>query len=193
MGHKINIYAQQKSLPEIKLHLGCGGDNFPGWINIDNYDFDPHDTSRSGSLYDVKMDIRELDVADGTVDAILLVHVVEHFVRWEMLKMLNQFYKKLRSGGQLIIETPDLDRCIEWYMRGRDAPHINTPLGPMNMGFTQFYGNQWSEIDFETHRYVWTQREMSKSLMDIGFQGVSISNEAKFHQKGRDMFVVAQK
>ena len=193
MACKINAYAKEANLSEIKLHLGCGGENFAGWINIDNYDFDPRDTSRSGSRYDVKMDIRQLDVADETVDAILMVHVVEHFVRWDMLRMLAQYHQKLRVGGQLIIETPDLDRCIEWYLRGKDAPHINTPLGPMNMGFTQFYGNQWSEIDFETHRYVWTQQEMYKALKEIGFAKIAISNDAKFHQKGRDMFVVAQK
>lgn len=189
----INDYAVDKALGAIKLHLGCGGDNFEGWINIDNYDYDPVDTSRSGAAYDIKMDIRELDVDDGTVDKILLVHVVEHFVRWEMIGMFKMFFEKLKVGGQLIIETPDLDRCIDWYLKGERAPHIKTPLGLMNMGLTQFYGNQWSEIDFETHRYVWTVREMRAVLGEVGFCSLTISNDAKFHQKGRDMFVVAVK
>lgn len=189
----LNNYAAENGLSEIKLHLGCGGDNFPGWINIDNYEYDDKDTSRSGANYDVKMDIRKLDVLDGSVDSILLVHVVEHFVRWEMVGMLQQFCLKLKVGGSLVIETPDLDQCIQWYLNGKNSPHIKTPLGNLNMGFTQFYGNQWSEIDFETHRYVWTQQEMKSTLMDCGFSKITMSNDAKFHQKGRDMFIVALK
>lgn len=191
--YALNKYAAEHGLSKIKLHLGCGGINLPGWINIDNYEYDPEDTSRSGSNYDVKMDIRHLEIEDHTASCILLVHVVEHFVRWEMVKMLQQYWLKLEKNGALIIETPDLDRCIEWYLRGKDAPHMESPLGSLNMGFTQFYGNQWSEIDFETHRYVWTQKEIYQVLDEIGFRKIRISNNAKFHQPGRDMYIIAIK
>lgn len=190
---KINKYAKDKNLNSINLHLGCGGNSWSGWINIDNYDFDPKDTSRSGSNYDIKMDIRNLEVEDSTVDKIALVHTIEHFVRWETLKLLSHFYSKLKSGGQLIIEMPDLDKCIEWYLKGKSAPHISTPLGNLNMGFTQFYGNQWSEIDFETHRYVWTKPEFKSVLEKIGYKVIECHNEKSTHQKGRDMHVLAEK
>ena len=189
----INDYAEENNLKSINLHLGCGGNHWRDWINIDNYDFDPKDTSRSGSNYDIKMDIRNLEVEDSTVDKIALIHTVEHFVRWETVKLLSHFYDKLKSGGELIIEMPDLDKCIEWYLKGKSARHIKTPLGELNMGFTQFYGNQWSEIDFETHRYVWTKDEFSKVLSDCGFTVKEIHNERSTHEKGRDMFVRALK
>lgn len=190
---KINDYAKDKKLKSINLHLGCGGNNWPKWINIDNYDYDPKDTSRSGSHYDIKMDIRKLDVKDSTVDKIALVHTIEHFVRWETLNLLSHFYQKLKKNGELIVEMPDLDKCIEWYLKGASARHMQTPLGNLNMGFTQFYGNQWSEIDFETHRYVWTKDEFSKVLTDLGFTVKEIHNEKSTHEKGRDMFVRALK
>ena len=190
---KINHYAKENKLQSINLHLGCGGERWRDWINIDNYDFDPKDTSRSGSNYDIKMDIRYLEVEDSTVDKIALVHTIEHFVRWETLKLLSHFYSKLKSGGQLIIEMPDLDKCIEWYLKGKSAPHINTPLGKLNMGFTQFYGNQWSEIDFETHRYVWTKPEFKSVLEQAGYKVIECNNEKSTHQKGRDMYVLAEK
>ena len=190
---RINDYAKQNNLTCINLHLGCGGENIPGWINIDNYEYDPKDTSRSGSKYDIKMDIRNLDVEDGTVDKIMLIHTIEHFVRWETLKLLSHFYNKLKVGGQLIIEMPDLDKCIEWYLKGKDAKHIDTPLGKLNMGFTQFYGNQWNEIDFETHRYVWTKSEINYVLKDIGYSIQELHNDKSTHQKDRDMFILAVK
>ena len=189
----INSYAQINQLSKIKLNLGAGGRLLKGWINIDNYDYEEGDTSRSASQYDIKMDIRKLDVDDETVDAILMVHVVEHFVRWEFIDMLDHYYDKLKKGGEFLIETPDLDKCIEWYLRGCEAPHINTPLGTMNMGKTLFYGNQWSKLDYETHRYVWTLREMVDVLRDKGFEILQANHDALFHSKGRDMFVVGVK
>ena len=189
----INQYASDNQLPQINLNLGSGGRPLNGWINIDNYDYEKNDTSRSGSVYDIKMDIRELDVADESVDQILLVHVIEHFVRWETIKMAKHYWHKLKTGGKLLVETPDLEKCIHWYLLGKAGPQMNTPLGPMNMGRTQFYGNQWNELDYETHRYVWDMQEFCAMLEGEGFRIASASHDAKFHQKGRDMFVVGVK
>lgn len=184
-------FANQAGLKEIKLNLGSGGRPIRGWINVDNFDYEKNDSSRSAAIYDVKADIRNLDVPEGSVDAILLVHVLEHFVRWEAVTMLRQFFWKLKPGGALIVEMPDFDKCLEWYLRGRSAPHMMTPLGPMNMGKTQFYGNQWDELDYETHRYVWTIHEFTNVLSEIGYDLTKVGHDAAFHQRERDMFIVA--
>ena len=189
----INDYAKSHQLDEIKLNLGCGGRPLKGWINIDFFDYEKNDSSRSGSVYDIKMDISSLDVEDGTVDEILLVHVVEHFTRWSTRAMMGHYLAKLRNGGRLVVEMPDLDRCIRLYLAGNAAPHMNTPLGPINMGRSQFYGNQWDQLEYETHRYVWTLDEFTSELQSIGFKIVSASHEARFHMKGRDMFVIAER
>jgi len=189
----IQEYAAKAGLSEIKLNLGCGGRPLSGWINIDNFDYEEGDTSRSGSYYDVKSDIRDLNIPNDQVSAILLVHVIEHFTRWEAIEMLSHYFEKLKPGGLLIVEMPDLDKCIELYLRGRKAPHMATPIGNLNMGFTQFYGNQWSRLDYETHRYVWTVGEFCTVLKDLGYEIVSANHDAKFHLRGRDMFVSAKK
>lgn len=189
----INRFAQELGLRQVKLHLGCGGVKLKDWINIDNFEFCENDTSRSGANYDIKMDIRRLEVLDESVDAILSVHVVEHFVRWEAVEMIDHWYRKLKPNGLLVTEMPDLDKCIEIYRRGVNAPTIDTPLGPINIGRTQFYGNQWSALDYETHRYVWTIAEFCEALKQAGFEILESHHEAKFHVPGRDMFVVAKK
>jgi predicted SAM-dependent methyltransferase len=187
----INKYAKKHGLKEVNLHLGCGGHYLDGWINIDNFDFERNDSSRSGSRFDLKMDIRNLNVENESVDRILLVHVIEHFVRWEAVKLLRTFLCKLKCGGALIMEHPDLDGCIDWYLSCKKS--IKTPLGDLNMGLTQFYGNQWDELDYETHRYVWTKCEMKQVLEEIGFVILFLDNNAIFHEAGRDMRVVARK
>ena len=189
----INEYAIQNSLNSIQLNLGCGGRPIEKWINIDNYDYEKNDSSRSGSHYDIKMDIRELDVEDETVDKILLVHVVEHFVRWETIKLIRHYREKLKIGGQLIVEMPDLHQCIKIYLQGKNAPHMKTPIGNISVGRTQFYGNQWDELDYETHRYVWDIEEFTSMLITEGFNILRADHEAIVHVKGRDMLVVAEK
>lgn len=77
-------------------------------------------------------------------------------------------------------------------LQGQNAPHMNTPLGPMNMGMTQFYGNQWDRLDYETHRYVWGIDEFTNALTESGYQVLLASHEAQWHLKGRDMLVVAE-
>jgi SAM-dependent methyltransferase len=137
------------------------------------------------------MDIRAIDAAPDSVDRILLIHVLEHFVRWEALDLLAQFHRLLRPGGLLMMEHPDLDGCIRMYLEG--SMSIETPLGTLNQGFTQFYGNQWDRLDYETHRYVWTKPEMAAELGRIGFEILVLDNQAKFHVPERDMRVVARK
>jgi acetyltransferase-like isoleucine patch superfamily enzyme/predicted SAM-dependent methyltransferase len=188
---KINDFAKNKNMDKIRLHLGCGGRYFKDYINIDYYEYDKNDTSRSGLKCDIMMDIKKLDVLPGTVNEILLVHVLEHFTRWDAVSLLKSFYAALEVNGELVMEHPDLDKCIEFYLE--DKRNTDTPLGPRNIGFTQFYGNQWSELEYETHRYVWTKNELSDVLKNVGFKIKIINNETKWHVKGRDMRVVAVK
>jgi hypothetical protein len=190
---KINEFAAVGNNQKILLNLGCGGRPLKGWINVDLYDYEKNDSSRSGAFYDLKMDISNLDVDDSSVDEILLVHVVEHFTRWKTIEMMTHYFDKLKAGGRIIVEMPELDKCINLYLTGSQAPHMNTPIGPINMGFSQFYGNQWDELEYETHRYVWTIREFTSVLKNIGFSVIQANHDAVFHLKGRDMFVVAEK
>jgi predicted SAM-dependent methyltransferase len=191
--NSINQYAEQHGLNALNLNLGCGGRPLKDWINIDNYDYEKNDSSRSGSCYDIKMDIRNLDCENGSIDKILLVHVVEHFVRWETINLIKHYKEKLKQGGQLIVEMPDLHECIKIYLKGRSAPHMKTPIGNISIGRTQFYGNQWDELDYETHRYVWDIDEFTSVLVAEGFNILKADHDAIFHVKGRDMFVVAEK
>lgn len=190
---KINDYARERNINPIRLNLGCGGRLFDGWINIDKYPHNPADTARGAGEPDIYADICDLPVLDGTVDQIMLVHVVEHFTRWQTIDNLKHWACKLRDRGLLIVEMPDLDKCIEWYLKGKEAPHIDTAIGKQNMGKTQFYGNQWDRLDYETHRYVWTVSEFIRELNRAGFWIKEASHDARFHQKGRDMWVVAEK
>ena len=176
----------------MKLHLGCGGDYLDGWVNVDKYDY-VKDTSRTGSKYDIKADILHLPFKRCSATEVLIVHVLEHFYRWETIRVLKDFYRILRSGGRLTVEMPDLNKCVDWFISGgRDGgKRISTPLGPLNKGFTQFYGNQWDELPYETHHYVWCMDEFVEVLQQVGFKVESADHTVKYHMRGRDMRVVS--
>lgn len=187
---KVNIFAADRS--SLKLHLGCGAVYLNDFVNIDFFDSDKPDTSRGCEKMhaDMLLDIRQLQahVDACSVDRVLMVHVLEHFTRWSGLALLSDIYQVLKPGGILEMEHPDLDACIAFYLQ--DKRTMTTPIGNLNIGFTQFYGNQWDELDYETHRYVWTKRELDAVARGIGFDVVELNNNAIYHVKGRDMRAV---
>lgn len=171
----------------VGLHLGCGGVRWKDFINVDFYPHDASvsDTSRSGCVADAFADIRRLGLPDESVDEIFTAHTFEHFPRWEAIDMLRDWYRMLRKGGTLIIETPDFWRCVLWLFHPS-----RTKRG---LGRSQFYGNQWDKLDFETHRYVWSEREISEAASSAGFSFVRTTHRTETHYPGRDLRLEARK
>jgi len=89
----------------LRLHLGCGEQYFPGYVNID-YPQPEHNVMRVRA--DAFADIARLNFPPGTVDEIRLHHVFEHFSRVTALALLIRWSSFLRVGGVLRIETPDI-------------------------------------------------------------------------------------
>lgn len=172
---------------DVKLHLGCGGMRWRDFVNVDLYDYDENvpDGSRSGCVADVFADVRNLGLPDDTVDEIFTSHTVEHFYRWECLDMIEDWFRILKPGGKLIVEMPDLIRCILWMISPEKRKRRN--------GRSQLYGNQTDRLEYETHKYVWSGKEFVRELKNIGFSKVTISHKTWTHFNGRDMHVEATK
>lgn len=169
------------------MHLGCGGMRWQDFINVDLY---PHvdsmpDSSRNGCVADAFADMRNLQLPDCSVDEIFTSHTFEHFTRWVGADMLADWYRMLKPHGKLIIETPDFLRCILWL--------FHPSRKKRRLGRSQFYGNQWDKIDYETHRYVWSAGEIIKACKAVGFSRVRVTHRTETHYPGRDMRVEAIK
>jgi len=98
----LKVWSPDKPL---RLHLGCGEQIFPGYVNID-YPSDEHNVMQVKADYTAN--ITQLDFPPQSVDEIRLHHVFEHFNRVTALAMLIKWQQWLKIGGKLHIETPDL-------------------------------------------------------------------------------------
>ncbi len=178
---------QSLSLKKIKLHLGCGGMKWKDYINIDLYPYDNNvsDTSRSGCVADIFADISKMDLPDDYIDEIFCSHTIEHFTRWAAIDILSDWHRMLKKGGRLIVEMPDFWRCVFWLFHYKSKKR--------KLARSQFYGNQWDHLDYETHRYLWSAKEFKKFLSELGFSYIKINHKPKTHYRWRDMRVIAIK
>jgi SAM-dependent methyltransferase len=81
------------------LHLGCGNEYIPGWINVDV----------SGRKLDIEFDLntcrtQRLPVADGAVDGVYICHVLEHVD--DVLALMQELHRVCRADAKLFIRMP---------------------------------------------------------------------------------------
>jgi SAM-dependent methyltransferase len=180
-------YVEQKRLSPLRLHLGCGGMKWKDFLNVDLNPAKPgeKDSSRNGCIADVFADMTALGLPDGSVDEIFTSHTIDHFTRWRGLEMFADWLRMLKPGGRVVIEAADFRRCVLWLFHPSKEKR--------RLARTQFYGNQWDRIDYETHRYLWSSTELRHELLRLGFGSVTVSHQTETHVPGRDMRVTAVK
>ena len=124
---------------------------------------------------------------------ILFIHGFEHFTRYEAIVILKNWYEKLETGGIIHCEMPDFKRVFllsfipKWVMNRNSKRYNKSIVHDM------FYGNQWSGLDYETHRYLWSKKEFISLLQELGFTIQYSGNATFFHVPFRDMIVIASK
>ena len=90
-----------------KLHLGCGWNLLPGWLNMD---YLPE--SRDALYLDAR---RPFFFRDETFDYVFSEHMIEHIPYHDGRNMLGECHRILKRCGKIRISTPDLAFLIELY------------------------------------------------------------------------------
>lgn len=122
----------------MKLDLGAGKQSPDG--------FTPMGNAHGTSIFPLPDSIK-----DGSVDEIRASHVLEHFAAGEAIDVLKHWVSKLKPGGALKVAVPDLDKIVDVYKSGQDAPIQGWLMG-----------GQTAPDDF--HKTIYDQECLAESL-----------------------------
>lgn len=131
------------------LHIGCGYKYIPGFIHID---------ARKLPHVDYVTSADKLDMfQDNSVDLIYNCHILEHFERNDIEKVLEEWYRVLKPGGILRTAVPDFQKLVKVYLKYQD---LNLIIGPL-------YGRQDYSENF--HYTVFDFSTLEALLRRVGF------------------------
>ncbi|MHB0970278.1 MAG: class I SAM-dependent methyltransferase [Thermoanaerobaculia bacterium] len=93
------LFKKPSSSAPLKLHLGCGPNAMPGWVNMDNQPYPGVD--------------RIVDLAKGIpydgAAFIFAEHFIEHLDFRDALALMRECRRALNDDGVLRLSTPNLD------------------------------------------------------------------------------------
>ncbi|OKH20156.1 hypothetical protein NIES593_19915 [Hydrococcus rivularis NIES-593] len=142
----------------LKIHLGCGDDYFPGYVNIDAY---------PESKADLIMDSKNLTLfPDNCAEIIESYHFFEHLQLHEARESLKEWFRILQPGGTVVIELPNLAVCAQ-----EIGKHFNPKDGvDLAMAGIFSYPALVAEQGYGMmHKWGWTPETLGAELSAVGF------------------------
>ena len=154
----------------LRLHLGCGEQYLPGYINID---YPPSEHNMMEVKADAFANITELNFPPGSVDEIRLHHVFEHFNRVTALALLITWCGWLKPGGRLHIETPDL--------MGSAKTLLSNASLKVKMGVVRHLAGDQA-APWAYHIDQWFPERFERTLSKLGFAPIQIKTWSWPHE-----------
>jgi tetratricopeptide (TPR) repeat protein len=95
----------------MRLNIGCGRVYKKGFINIDAYDHTVADEIQAAT---------DLSFPDNSAETIEACQIIEHLGFVESNYALAEWFRVLKPGGTLLIETPDVEASFRSFLRGSE-------------------------------------------------------------------------
>jgi SAM-dependent methyltransferase len=157
------------------LNLGAGGHHAP-----DDVMSGMHEVSVDiRPPADVVADIRALPFADEYADAVYSSHVIEHFDERELVPMVSEWRRVLKTGGRLHIKCPDIGSAAQFIgANGVDAIAYTTDEGiPIRghdilFGYVGYIANQGEPM---RHKSALDIRKLAHVLHQAGFDNGTVT------------------
>jgi hypothetical protein len=143
----------------LRLHLGSGGNNLPGWVNVDLI----------GAHADVPWDLRRPPpFYESSAEAVFLEHVLEHMTIAVGMRVLRNFLGILAPGGILRVGVPDAGLYARSYAGNNARLEELRPGRPTPM-------LALSEV-FQKHGHVsaWDGETLALVIGEVGYVSATV-------------------
>jgi predicted SAM-dependent methyltransferase len=162
-----------------RIHLGCGPDLRPGWLNID---YQPggavgYNPATCFLNYDLRQGLPGLE--DNSVDVVFSSHFFEHLRHEEATNLMRECRRVLRDDGVARFQMPDFTGTFRAYV-ANDEAFLDTCLTThklldQNPDYARNFADVVSRSVYEsyTHKYIWDPENLSKALLANGFSQVT--------------------
>lgn len=146
------------------LNAGCGTHYVKGWINTDvweNEDTKPDVLVEAGKPYPFE---------DGTFDAVMLSHVLEH-IKWEEVPdFLREMSRVAKPGAPILIICPDALKSIKlWHENRLPWDLVESVLEHADIGPEDKTVKWW---DGAAHHWNAHEKRVEKLLISMGFPDI---------------------
>jgi hypothetical protein len=150
---------------EVRLHLGCGQDYWPGYVNVD---------VGADALCDLRMDFTRIDerYPHSSVVEIALIHSLSYLRLWQARDLFTDLYRLLQPRGRLVIELPDLAKCARKALadEGNPSEYLEAVRGLYAFGIDQIDHREM----FTPYAFGWSSWHLKQELEKIGFNQVIV-------------------
>lgn len=128
---------------------------------------------------DIRADVRDLPLVDGSVDAIWASHVLEHLAIADVPIALAEWLRVLAPGRRAIIRVPNFDYVAKYWLTGPDRAWAEAMV----------FGRQTDEGEF--HRSAFTAAILRADLEAVGFEVLRV--EMRWTHNQETLQAVARK
>lgn len=145
----------------LRLHLGCGHNYLPGWVNID--------VSRVPRRLDLRWNVNDgLPAGDATCEFVYSEHLVEHLPVVRAVALLRECRRVLVPGGVVRTAMPSLEHLVaryaspDWrdqdWLRWPAFQFVESRAEMLNLSF-----RSWG------HCWLYDREELHRRLAEAGF------------------------
>lgn len=159
------------------LNVGCGSvRHAEPWTNLDNL----HDILKPGTPERTNLDAEKnyvnhslpdpMPFKEGTFNAILCSHVIEHFDCQDSAKILSDCMRVLVNGGLLVVSVPNAEYFLSVY--DEDKPEravelFGEPICPDEPWHKSFFDyGLW----YNQHKQILTMKSLECLMLRAGFR-----------------------
>lgn len=167
----------------LQLHLGCGNDYKPGYLNVDLNPMAHADIH--ASMLDLEQFVRP-----NSVQLVETYHALNYLSLWEARQFFRILHRLFQDEGLLVIETANVESLARKILEssGNLSEYLEGVRGLHAFGLDHLA----QELSYSPNKFSWTPWHLVQELQAAGFMDVTVQ-PAKTHAPWRDMRIEARK